>query len=117
LIEDDDVHLRPKLFSTESKRKPSNNKLVEISLPVPTKDGDGKRHGTTSDFKHSEIGQRLLAGLEHPVVQGILLLALVTTLFLPDLWVIGNPANDADPLLNAALIISFAIFTLEIVIT
>ena len=44
-------------------------------------------------------------------------MALFVTLFFPDLWVIGNPTNDADIVLNSVLLLFFGIFTAEIVAT
>lgn len=55
--------------------------------------------------------------LNHNITQGILALALVVSLFLPDLWVISNPDNDADIALNVILVITFVLFVLEVVVT
>jgi len=60
---------------------------------------------------------RLSVILDHWFTQSLLALALVTTLLLPDLWVIGNPSNDADSILNAVLLFFFVVFSWEIVIT
>ena len=54
---------------------------------------------------------------DHWSTQALLALALVTTLFLPDLWVIGNPSHDMDVVLNGILIMFFIVFTVEVVLT
>jgi hypothetical protein len=41
--------------------------------------------------------------------------ALFLTLFLPDLWVIGNPSNSSDSILDGVLLACFTIFSLEVV--
>jgi hypothetical protein len=53
--------------------------------------------------------------MNHKGTEAFLGLALITTLFLPDLWTIGNPANDMDNLLNGILLLFFIAFTIEMV--
>ena len=66
----------------------------------------------------ANVGQISLASLlDHWVSQSLLGLALVVTLLLPDLWVIFNPAEDHDIIMNLILVFFFAVFTIEIIVT
>lgn len=60
---------------------------------------------------------RLSVFIDHWLVQTFLAFALAATLFLPDLWVILNPSNDFDILLNGFLLIFFVAFSCEIIVT
>jgi len=79
--------------------------------------GSGNRRSSLRNFQKSPIGLKFAAVLRQRSVQMTLAFALVTSLFLPDLWVIGNPANEMDPLMNAILLLSLLLFTLEIIVT
>jgi hypothetical protein len=79
--------------------------------------GSGNRRSSLRNFQRSPIGLKFAAVLRQRGVQMTLAFALVTTLFLPDLWVIGNAANEMDPLMNAILLLSLLLFTLEIIVT
>jgi hypothetical protein len=67
--------------------------------------------------EQKNIERKLKAWLEQPWVQVILAINLVITLFLPDLWTIGDPHNDADNAMNVILTIGFVLFVAEIIIT
>ena len=55
--------------------------------------------------------------LDHLAIQVLLGVALFVTLFLPDLWVVMNPQNDLDILLNVVLLFFLVVFTAEVLLT
>jgi hypothetical protein len=60
---------------------------------------------------------RLSNFIDYWLVQAFLAIALAATLFLPDIWIILNPSNEFDILLNGFLLVFFVAFSCEIIVT
>jgi hypothetical protein len=65
----------------------------------------------------SRIDSIYLRFLRSSAVQTVLAIALVATLFLGDLWTIGNPTNSDDGIFNAICLVFFVVFIVEIIIS
>ena len=51
---------------------------------------------TPKEFRRSPPGLVLFRMVEHPMTQVLLMVLLVVTLFLPDIWVVANPDESQD---------------------
>ena len=83
----------------------ANDAILEGDRNIKSVEGSSK----SRSFLHKLLRQK--------ITQFVLAVALVATLFLPDLWVIGNPGNDQDNILNITLLLFLVIFTLEVIVT
>ena len=71
---------------------------------------------TPKEFRRSPPGLVLFRMVEHPMTQVLLMVLLVVTLFLPDIWVVANPDESQDAVLNSLLMVSFVLFMFEIAV-
>jgi hypothetical protein len=94
------------LRSLQSKVLPSTAEIEAIRVV--------RRRSSTA---RKLCAHRLSGFLDHLLAQTFFAIALAATLFLPDLWVILNPSNDVDILLNATLLVLFVAFSCEIIVT
>lgn len=78
---------------------------------------DRRKTALKNDPKYKKYFSTLNRILNDNWTQGILALALFVSLFLPDLWIISNPDNNADITLNIILVLTFVLFVLEVIVT
>jgi hypothetical protein len=91
---------------------------VEVNDVVLSDEGATKKEVELSQksTKKKLLKKRVEMFMEGYFMQSLLAIMLMTSLFLPDLWVLGNPPESADDALYSILTFVLFVFTIEIVV-
>lgn len=95
-------------FNAQAKRKQSTFVGGKLVIEEPRK---------TKSVSQKNREKKLQSFLDQTPVQVILGADLLITLFMPDFWIIADPSNDMDNVMNVILTLGFVLFCFEIVTT
>mmetsp|Transcript_35461 Transcript_35461/g.95115 ORF Transcript_35461/g.95115 Transcript_35461/m.95115 type:complete len:889 (+) Transcript_35461:379-3045(+) len=92
-------------FSAQAKRKQSTFVGGKLVIEEPKK---------AKSVSQKNREKKLQAFLDKTVVQVVLGADLLLTLFMPDFWIISDPHENADDVMNVILTLGFVLFIFEI---